>query len=433
MIKIYETSLSGMRHEEVEKVEYEAKHHDEIIITDQFDQVMQGFGGAFTEASAYNLSRIDKEVRKKLIRAYFDPQEGIGYSLGRVAINSSDFGLTTYDYVDAYDESLSSFDISRDQFIIDLILDAQNIAGKQLEILASPWSPPYWMKDNQSAIKGGKLLKKYYSLWAKYMVRFIQAYGEKGVMIEAITIQNEPLATQRWESCIYDAEDEKIMVIVLGKALKEANLNTKIYIWDHNRDVMFERASHILKDKQANAYVHGIAFHWYDKDQFQEVKKTHDTFKDKHLLFTEGCQEGGPHLHAYDVAERYGINMMHDIFNGTEGYIDWNLFLDTTGGPNHVNNLCSSPIMVDVFPEKGILNPSYYYIKHFSKHIVNGSKRYMTSSKHVLHNLFLRPDGTHVIVIMNLYEEPYRVYSCHQALKFETILPPHSIQTMILS
>lgn len=433
MIKIYETSLSGMRHEEVEKVEYEAKHHDEIIITDQFDQVMQGFGGAFTEASAYNLSRIDKEVRKKLIRAYFDPQEGIGYSLGRVAINSSDFGLTTYDYVDAYDESLSSFDISRDQFIIDLILDAQNIAGKQLEILASPWSPPYWMKDNQSAIKGGKLLKKYYSLWAKYMVRFIQAYGEKGVMIEAITIQNEPLATQRWESCIYDAEDEKIMVIVLGKALKEANLNTKIYIWDHNRDVMFERASHILKDKQANAYVHGIAFHWYDKDQFQEVKKTHDTFKDKHLLFTEGCQEGGPHLHAYDVAERYGINMMHDIFNGTEGYIDWNLFLDTTGGPNHVNNLCSSPIMVDVFPEKGILNPSYYYIKHFSKHIVNGSKRYMTSSKHILHNLFLRPDGTHVIVIMNLYEEPYRVYSCHQALKFETILPPHSIQTMILS
>jgi glucosylceramidase len=433
MIKIYETSLSGMRHEEVEKVEYETNHHDEIIITDQFDQVMQGFGGAFTEASAYNLSRIDKEVRKKLIRAYFDPQEGIGYSLGRVAINSSDFGLTTYDYVDAYDESLSSFDISRDQLIIDLILDAQNIAGKKIEILASPWSPPYWMKDNQSAIKGGKLLKKYYSLWVKYMVRFIQAYLEKGVMIEAITIQNEPLATQRWESCIYDAEDEKNMVIVLGKALKEANLNIKIYIWDHNRDVMFERASHILKDKEANAFVHGIAFHWYDKDQFQEVKKTHDTFKDKHLLFTEGCQEGGPHLHSYDVAERYGKNMMHDIFNGTEGYIDWNLFLDTTGGPNHVNNLCSSPIMVDVFPEKGILNPSYYYIKHFSKHIVNGSKRYMTSSKHVLHNVFLRPDGTHVIVIMNLYEEPYRVYSSHQALKFETILPPHSIQTMILS
>jgi len=432
MIKIYETSLSGLRHEEVKKTDYETKHHDEIIISNQLDQVMQGFGGAFTEASAYNLSRIDQEVRKALIRAYFDPEEGIGYSLGRVAINSSDFGLTTYDYVEAYDMQLSSFNISRDQSIIDLILDAQRISGIQLEILASPWSPPYWMKDNQSAIKGGKLLKKYYSLWAQYMVTFIQAYREKGVMIEAITIQNEPLATQRWESCIYDAEDEKNMVIILGKALKEANLNTKIYVWDHNRDSMFERASHILKNEEADAYVYGIAFHWYDRDQFQEVKKTHDAFKNKHLLFTEGCQEGGPHLHSYEVAERYGINMMHDIFNGTEGYIDWNLFLDTTGGPNHVNNLCSSPIMVDVFPEKAIMNPSYYYIKHFSKHITKGSKRYITSSKHLLHNVFLRPDGSNVIVIMNTNQEAYHVHSSHPTLHFETIVPPRSIQTIIL-
>jgi glucosylceramidase len=195
---------------------------------------------------------------------------------------------------------------------------------------------------------------------------------------------------------------------------------------------MFERASHILKNEEADAYVYGIAFHWYDRDQFQEVKKTHDAFKNKHLLFTEGCQEGGPHLHSYEVAERYGINMMHDIFNGTEGYIDWNLFLDTTGGPNHVNNLCSSPIMVDVFPEKAIMNPSYYYIKHFSKHITKGSKRYITSSKHLLHNVFLRPDGSNVIVIMNTNQEAYHVHSSHPTLHFETIVPPRSIQTIIL-
>lgn len=433
MITIFETSKSGKTHEIVIPEKQESKHHHEIIIHDDFDQTMQGFGGAFTEASAYNLSRIHQDVRNELIKTYFDPKEGIGYTLGRISINSSDFGLSTYDYVDAYDESLASFDISRDQHIINLILDAQKIAGKEIEILASPWSPPFWMKDNQSAIKGGKLLKKYYKLWANYIVKFIMAYQEKGIHINALTIQNEPMANQRWESCLYEAEDEKEMVIVLGQTLKEANLDTKIYIWDHNRDEMYERSSHILKDSEAAAYVYGIAFHWYDNQQFLEVKKTHEAFKDKHLLFTEGCQEGGPHIHSYDVAERYGKNMMHDIANGTEGYIDWNLFLDTTGGPNHVNNLCSSPVMVDVFPEKEIRNPSYYYIKHFSKHVMKGSKRIITTSKDVLHNVFLLPNGHYVVIIMNESDDSKHVFSKHPKLEFETFLQPHSIQTLILS
>lgn len=433
MIQIFETSKRGKRHEAISPIQVDTTHHEEIIIYNDFDQTMQGFGGAFTEASAYNLSRINKEVRNTLIKAYFDPKEGIGYALGRVSINSSDFGLSTYDYVDAYDETLASFDISRDQHIIDVILEAQKIAGKDIEILASPWSPPYWMKDNQSAIKGGKLLKKYYKLWATYIVKFIIAYQEKGINIKALTIQNEPMANQRWESCLYDAEDEKQMVLTLGQTLKEANLDTKIYIWDHNRDEMFERASHILKDVEAASYVYGIAFHWYDNQQFLEVKKTHDAFKEKHLLFTEGCQEGGPHLHSYDVAERYGKNMMHDIFNGTEGYIDWNLFLDTTGGPNHVNNLCSSPVMVDVFPEKEIFNPSYYYIQHFSKHVPKGSRRRHSSSDNILHNVFIRPDGKSVVVLMNESDDTKHVFSNHQKLHFDTFLPPHSIQTLILS
>ena len=142
MIQIFETSKLGKRHEAITPTQVDTTHHEEIIIHDDFDQTMQGFGGAFTEASAYNLSRINKEVRNTLIKAYFDPKEGIGYILGRVSINSSDFGLSTYDYVDAFDETLASFDISRDQHIIDVILEAQKIAGKDIEILASPWSPP---------------------------------------------------------------------------------------------------------------------------------------------------------------------------------------------------------------------------------------------------------------------------------------------------
>lgn len=432
MITIYETSKAGNRHEVVSNTAPKHAIKEEIHIQEQFDQTMQGFGGAFTEASAYNLSRVEKNIREQLLKAYFDPIDGIGYSMGRISINSCDFGLGTYDYVQPYDETLHSFDISRDQHIIDMIQEATKIAQKDLQIIASPWSPPFWMKDNLKAIKGGKLLKKYYPLWAQYIIKFIKAYKAQGVLIDALTIQNEPAANQRWESCLYNAQDEKEMVTTLGKALKEANLKTKIYIWDHNRDEMFERASNILNDEEAASFVYGIAFHWYDNDQFLEVKKTHDTFKDQHLLFTEGCQEGGPHLHSYDVAERYGKNMMHDISNGTEGYIDWNLYLDTTGGPNHVNNLCSSPIMVDVFPETMILNPSYFYMKHFSKHIPKGSKRLFSSSQNILQNIFLRPDGSYVAVLLNLHDEAYHVSSHHKLIDFETYLPAHSIQTMIL-
>ncbi len=153
--------------------------------------------------------RVEKNIREQLLKAYFDPIDGIGYSMGRISINSCDFGLGTYDYVQPYDETLHSFDISRDQHIIDMIKEATKIAQKDLQILASPWSPPFWMKDNLKAIKGGKLLKKYYALWAQYIIKFIQAYKNQGVLIDALTIQNEPAAKQRWESCLYDAQDEK--------------------------------------------------------------------------------------------------------------------------------------------------------------------------------------------------------------------------------
>lgn len=408
-------------------------HSFRLHVSHDTDQVIQGFGGAFTEASAYNLSRVNKDLRQKMLEAYFHPTKGAGYTMGRISINSCDFGLNSYDYVKPYDETLESFDISRDQHIIDLILDATKIAGKKLNIIASPWSPPYWMKDNLQMIKGGTLLPKYYDLWAQYIIKFLLAYKEKGVDIDAVTIQNEPLATQRWESCVYDHEQEKQMVIHLGRAFKKANLHTKIYIWDHNRDVMYARAEHILKDEEARSYTYGVAFHWYDNVAFDEVLKTHQSFPDKHLLFTEGCQENGPHIGSYEVGERYGMNMMKDIHHGTEGYIDWNLFLDTTGGPNHVNNLCSSPILVDVFPEEMILNPSFHYMSHFSKYVKPGAVRYHSAMEgHIVHNVFKNLDGSLVVILLNHTDESVEIHCEDASFEFSTTMDPHSIQTIIL-
>ncbi len=396
-------------------------------------QKIIGFGGAFTEASAYNLLRINKEERLKAIKAYFDPVDGLGYSIGRVSIHGCDFSLNSFLYIDDYDDTLASFSIKRDEPIIDLIHDASKVRGQKISILASPWTPPFWMKDNNSPIRGGKLLPKYDQTWANYFVKFIKAYEQKGVEIFSVTVQNEPMAVQRWDSCIYEAKDEARFVKVLGKTFKENNLSQHIYIWDHNRDLMFERTKAILSDPEASSYVYGTAFHWYDQEQFEEVKKTHDAFPDKHLIFTEGCQESGPHYGAYQVGERYGRNILNDLKNYNEGYIDWNLFLDDVGGPNHVNNLCSAPIHVKVFPEEIYKNVSYYYIGHFSKYIMPGALQIdAKSTDEVYYVAFKNPDQTVVVVIQNEKEEDFKIEVNGLNTPVEVLSKARSISTIII-
>ncbi|MFU8792515.1 MAG: glycoside hydrolase family 30 protein, partial [Acholeplasmataceae bacterium] len=327
-MKVIRTSLThNERLKEVE-IEHQKKASLKEIVIDKNKeaQTMIGFGGAFTESSAYNLGRINKTLRDQAIKAYFDPVDGLGYTMGRVSIHGCDFSLGSYLYIDDFDDSLSSFKIDRDKPVLDLIQDAQKFAKQPIKLIASPWTPPFWMKDNQSPIFGGKLLPKYDQIWANYFVKFIEAYEKAGAHIFAVTIQNEPMAKQRWDSCIFENEDECRFLKVLGPTLKDANYQDKhILIWDHNRDVMVERASHIYADQEASQYAWGTAFHWYDQEQFQEVAKHKALFPEKHLIFTEGCQENGPHFDDYAVGERYGRNMIHDLKNGTEAYVDWNL------------------------------------------------------------------------------------------------------------
>ncbi|MBU1141910.1 MAG: glucosylceramidase [Firmicutes bacterium] len=397
-------------------------------------QEIIGFGGAFTEASAYNLLRIDPIYREKAIEAYFHPTKGIGYTIGRVSIHGCDFSLGSYLYIKDYDDTLESFDISRDQPIIELIKDAERFTKIPIKILGSPWTPPFWMKDNNSPIHGGKLLPQYYQTWSNYFVKFIEAYQNKGIDVFAISVQNEPAAVQRWDSCIFSGEDECAFIKILGPTLEHAGFKDKhILIWDHNRDIMVERAQAVLNDPEANKYVWGTAFHWYENEQFDNVRKVHELYPDKHLLFTEGCQEGGPHFGEYQVGERYGRNMINDLRNYTEGYIDWNLFLDETGGPNHVNNLCSSPLMIKIFHEELIFMPSYYYIGHFSKFIHPGAKQMSSSgTDQLLYVSFVNKDHSQVIVIQNEKNEDVNIKI--QGLKelVKMTIGAHSISTIIL-
>ena len=340
-------------------------------------QEILGFGGAFTEASASVYNKLDTEKKGEIIKAYFGEQ-GNDYSMARTHINSCDFSLGNYSYCDTPgDTELNDFSISRDkELLIPFVQDALDHAKTPIHILASPWSPPAWMKTNGQMNHGGKIKDEYRAAWASYFCKYINAYEKEGIPIWGISVQNEPAAKQRWDSCIYTAEEERDFIRdYLGPALESRNLlDKKVIIWDHNRDIMVERARTVLNDPEAAKYVWGTGFHWYNGDHFDAVQKVHDEFPGKHLIFTEGCQENGPHIGSWDLGERYATSIINDLNRWTVAWIDWNLILDERGGPNHVGNYCSAPIIVDNRSQDILYQSSYYYLGHFSRFIKHGDK-----------------------------------------------------------
>jgi glucosylceramidase len=404
-------------------------------------QTVLGLGGALTDASAETFYKLPEDKQQEILTAYFDPQKGIGYTLGRTHIHSCDFSSESYTYVKAGDQQLDSFDISHDlKYRIPFIKAALATAGKNNFILfASPWSPPAWMKDNNDMLHGGKLKPEYYESWARYYGKFIHAYEKAGVPIWGLTVQNEPLAIQTWESCNYSAEEERDFVKhYLGPALRKDGLkDKKIIVWDHNRSFMFQRASVILDDPTAAKYVWGVGYHWYVDDSFENVKRVREAYPKTHLLFTEGCN--GPFdlgkIDDWQWGETYGKSMMHDFNNGVEGWTDWNVLLDETGGPNHVQNFCFAPIHADTKTGKLYYMDSYYYIGHFSKFIRPGAKRIISSSStdKLQTTAFLNPDGKIAVVVLNLSDEAQPFNFLVNGKSAKSISPAHSITTLVLS
>jgi glucosylceramidase len=299
------------------------------------------------------------------------------------------------------------------------------------------------MKTNNDILHGGKLKPEYYQAWANYYVKFIKAYEAEGIPIWGLTIQNEPMATQTWESCIYSAENERdFLKNNLGPTLQKEGLgDKKIMVWDHNKDLIYQQASTILGDPEAAKYAWGVAFHWYEDwsggtQQFDNLTRVHEAFPDKNLLFTEGCN--GPFnmnkIYEWKLGERYAQTMIHDFNNGTVGWTDWNILLDEEGGPNHVKNFCFAPIHADTKTGKLIYTNAYYYIGHFSKFIRPGAKRVISASSRspLLTTAFINPDGKLVIVVMNQtsMKIPYKLWIAGKAA--DVTAWPHSIATIVL-
>jgi glucosylceramidase len=398
-------------------------------------QVLEGFGAAFTEAAAVTWQGLSPPRREQFLQDCFGPADGHGYTLCRVHMNSCDFALGNYAHAATPgDVTLQHFNIDRDRrALLPFIQAAQRVAGRPLQLLASPWSPPPWMKTNGQMNHGGHLLPQFRDAWAQCYVRFIQAYAAEGVPIWGVSVQNEPAAVQRWDSCIYSAEDERDFVRDhLGPALAAAGLgDVKIVVWDHNRDLMVERAATVYNDAEAAKYVWGTGFHWYGEDHFEHVQLLHDAWPDKQLLFTEGCQEGGPHIGSWDLGERYARSIINDLNRWTVGWIDWNLLLDTTGGPNHVGNLCSAPILADAKADSLLHQSSFYYLGHFARFIRPGAVRVLcAASRQALEcTAFLNVDGSLAVVVLNRTEDEIECAVRVDGTMHRLSLPARSIGT----
>jgi len=372
-------------------------------------QTFEGFGGALTDSAGYVYSQMSKEQQEKMIDIYFGEHENaLKYRMGRIHIDSCDFSVEQYEAMsDKNDREMKSFSLERTQkYILPLLKDVQNYIGKPLDLMITPWSPPAFMKTNQERSRGGKLLNEYKLFWAEYICRYIKELTKVGCDIKCLSIQNEPKAVQTWDSCIYTIEEEKeFLRDFLYPTLKKENLaDLDIYIWDHNKERLFERACGIIDD-ETDFMVAGLAFHWYSGDHFEAVKLVHDMFPNKKLIMSEACIEYSlaDSCDSLLNAQKYAHDIIGNMNNGMTAFYDWNLLLDEKGGPNHVGNYCDAPFMFDtnkkVLEEKNTLR----YLWHFSQFIEAGAKligfsRY-TDSLDV--TALENPDGNYICVILN--------------------------------
>lgn len=406
------------------------------VYPDVTDQTIRGFGGAFTEASACNYAKMSDEMKQDVMEAYFG-KEGLGYHFGRLHMNSCDFALGNYNYIKKGDTSLDSFDISHDkEMIIPMIKDAIATSKDRLEFLLSTWSPPAFMKSNKDMNHGGKLEVEYYPVWANYFVKFIKEYQKEGIGIGYLTIQNEPLAKQTWDSCIYSAEEEGDFAgNYLGPALKKEGLSDiNIFIWDHNKEEAYRRVKTTLQERNADKYIKGVAMHWYTGDHFEAIEIIRKKYPSLEVFFTEGCVEYSRFSDFGEVekAEMYAHDILGNLNAGITASIDWNLILDEKGGPNHVGNFCAAPIMYDTQTGKYEKHLSYYYIGHFSRYIKPGAVRIATTryTDKIEATAFLNPDGEKVVVLLNKTNDKLPVAIREDEYGIETELSAHSICTL---
>ena len=443
-VEIYQTARSGDRLASVEVLNGFAQTDHTLKVNPEVRfQSIVGFGGAFTEAGAHALSELSGDKRAEVLRDYFAP-EGAHLSLTRTHIASCDFSLKNYTYAPVPgDVALEHFSIEPDYpFLLPMIQDALKVAGADFKIMASPWTCPPWMKTNQHW-NGGELKREYYSVFADYFVKYIQAYAKEGVDIWGLTPTNEPLGNNSsWESVHFTAEEMRDFIGQhLGPKLDAAGLDMSIWAFDQNRDhEMLHWAETIFADEKASSYVDGMAVHWYQSTVDvggENLDKLHTQFPNKGIIHSEGCidnvgndepigamleddwyfrpeatdwgyiwalPENKQNHPKYRPFYRYVRDLIEGFNHNLNGWIDWNLVLNTRGGPNHAFNFCGAPILVDSGTNSAYYTPLYYAIAHFSKFVRPNAQRIaldLSEDSPLWATAFVNEDDSIVVVAFN--------------------------------
>lgn len=377
-----------------------------ILVDDQIKaQTIEGFGYALTGGSAEVISRLNKTVKSQLLQELFGNQEnGIGISYLRVSIGASDLDATVFSYDDLSagetDPALTKFSIQPDKRFLIPVLKEILLINPKIKILASPWSPPAWMKDNNNTM-GGRLQPQYYEVYAKYFVKYIQQMKAAGITIDAITPQNEPLHPGNNPSLLFPAiEEANFIKNNLGPAFQKANIKTKIIIYDHNCNKP-EYPISILNDTAAKKYIVGSAFHLYE-GEISALSTVHTAHPDKGLYFTEqwtssvGDFGGDLKWHVKNV-------VIGSMQNWSKVALEWNLASDTSYSPHTPGGCtqCKGAITV-VDPSSYLKNVSFYIIAHASKFVPVGSVKISSNTIGNLNNVaFKTPQGKIVLIVEN--------------------------------
>ncbi len=469
-VEIYETRAGSDPFQKIESVEDKESARSLMVNLSDRQQKILGFGGSFTESSAYLLQQLSSKNRDSIIEAYFG-DSGARYSLTRKHMNSSDFSLGQYSYAPVPgDTNLIHFSISEDTSdVIPMIKQAMASSSEGFRILSSPWTAPPWMKSNSDWV-GGKLLPQYYDTWALFFKKYVEAYKEKGISIWGVTVENEPLGNDNnWESMHFSPSEMNAFVKGhLGPMLEGMEPEVKILGYDQNRDeALYHWVDTLYGDKKASDYYDGLAVHWYAStyDYFPKaLQYAHEKAPEKMIIQSEACidaqqpvwkddswywskeatdwgyrwaPEDQKYLHPkYVPVYRYARDIIGCLNNHVNGWIDWNMVLNRKGGPNWFENWCVAPVIVDEEQDEIYFTPLYYVMKHFSRFIRPDAVRLgfdFEGEDDMMCTAAENPDGSVVVVLFNPrpIQESIRVIVNNQITTVS--IAPKALQTIIFN
>lgn len=401
-------------------------------------EVFEGFGGAVTEAAGYVYSLMNERQKKQFVETYFS-KDKMNYRLVRIHMDSCDFCLDTYEAMsDPQDTELKSFTFERtERYIIPMLEDIKKVSGDDLKLMLSPWSPPAFMKTNGDRKEGGRLKPQYRQMWAEYICRYIREFRDRGYHVQRISIQNEPKAKQKWDSCLFSAEEEKVFLrdYLYPAMLANGYEDIEIFIWDHNKERIYERVRDVV-DGSTNHIVTGAAFHWYSGDHFEAMNLVRRHYPDVKMIMSESCLEYRlfDEKNIDNITNKLCHEIIGDLNHGMCAFYDWNLLLDEKGGPNHVGNYCHAPFLYNTKTGELMAQRTQKQYYHFAHNIVPGSVRIAVTkyTEQIDVTAYRTPENKIVVILLNKSDEVLPVTFRIQGNAAEVLLLGKELATCII-